>query len=139
MIPQDGCGQGKRVLIVDDSVDTAQMVKILLKLEGYEARTAFDGREALKTAGTFLPDVVLLDLTLPDMTGQQVAAELRKDAVTAGALVIAVSGYDDLDVPPGFDHFLVKPMDHDALRAILTAAGSRHGATCESLKTVGVG
>lgn len=120
----DGCASGKRVLIVDDSVDTVRMMKVLLKREGHEARTAHDGTEALEIAGSFHPEIVLLDLMLPGMTGQEVAAELRKGEAAGGALIVAVSGYGDQGVPPGFDQLLVKPLDHDALRKILGARGS---------------
>jgi DNA-binding response OmpR family regulator len=133
MNAQDDCGQGRRVLIVEDSVDSAQMMRVLFKLMGYAAQTAYDGREALKIAGTFLPEIVLLDLTLPDMTGQEVAAQIRKNGMTAGALIIAVSGFDEPGAPPGVDHILVKPLDHDALRAILAAGVSKRGATGPSL------
>ena len=78
-------------------------------------------REALEVARGLRPEVVLLDLTLPDMAGQEVAAELRKDEATAGALIVAVSGYDGQGVPQGFDHLLVKPVDHDALRSLLAS------------------
>jgi CheY-like chemotaxis protein len=64
---------------------------------------------------------VLLDLTLPGMTGHEVAAELRKDEATAMSLIVAVSGYDEQGVPQGFDHLLVKPVDHDTLRSLLAS------------------
>jgi CheY-like chemotaxis protein len=86
MNAQDERGPGKRVLIVEDSVDTAQMMKVLLKGEGYRAQTAYDGGEALEVARSFRLEVVLLDLTLPGMTGHEVAAELRKDEATAMSL-----------------------------------------------------
>jgi CheY-like chemotaxis protein len=129
MIAKEGVHQGKRVLVVDDSIDTARMMKILLKQAGYEARTAYDGEDALRVAGDFLPDIVLLDLTLPVMTGQEVAAELRNDGRFSGALIVAISGYGDQGVPPGFNHLLVKPVDHDALRAMLSSFDARHGLT----------
>ena len=135
MNAQDECGLGKRVLIVDDSVDTVQMMKILLKGEGYQGRTAYNGGEALDAARSFLPEVVLLDLTLPDMSGQDVAAELRKDESTAGALIVAISGYDEQGVPQGFDHLLVKPVDHDALISLLESRAAQiatYGMTGES-------
>jgi CheY-like chemotaxis protein len=110
-----------RVLVVDDSVDTARMMKVLLKQAGYDARTAFDGEEALRVAAEYRPEVVLLDLTLPGIGGQEVASELRKDSALAGALIVAVSGYGEQKVTPDFDHLLVKPVDHDALKALLAS------------------
>lgn len=117
----------RRVLVVDDSVDTAKMMKVLLKREGYEVRTAYDGAEALQAAGEFAPAIVLLDLTLPGITGQEVALELRKLKATANALIIAVSGYGHQGVPPGFDHLLIKPLDHDALKSLLSAYAEARG------------
>ncbi len=127
MSETDGRVPGKRVLIVNDSVDTAKMMSLLLNLEGFETRTAFDGVKALEVAFEFLPEVVLLDLTLPGKTGQEVALELRENNATAGALIIAISGYGDQDAPPGCDRLLVKPVDHRVLRALLDAPAVEHG------------
>src|SRR4051812_34367683 len=92
----------KRVLVVDDSVDTARMMKVLLKREGFDARTAYDGPQAIEVAADFLPDAVLLDLTLPGMSGHEVALELRRNEALAGVLIVAVSGHTHLEPPPGF-------------------------------------
>ncbi len=119
MITPDVRTPGERVLVVDDSVDTARMMKVMLKRAGFEVRTAHVGPEAIETAGSFLPAVVLLDLALPGMTGQEVAAELRGDEALAGALIVAISGYGDQGVPPGFDHLLVKPVDQDELLRLI--------------------
>ena len=125
MTDDPGTPAGKRVLIVDDSVDTARMMKILLKHAGHDTRTAYDGEEALQVAGEFLPEVVLLDLTLPGLSGQEVATHLRANPAQARTLIVAVSGYEDQGIPPGFDDLLVKPVDHDALLAVI-AAGARN-------------
>ncbi|MHC5538874.1 response regulator, partial [Singulisphaera rosea] len=105
----------------DDSVDTAKMMKLLLKREGFDARTAYDGPQAIEVSASFQPEIVLLDLTLPGMSGQEVAAELRKNEASADTLIVAISGYGDRGVPPGFDHLLVKPLDHDALLNLLAS------------------
>jgi CheY-like chemotaxis protein len=110
---------GIQVLIVDDNVDSAKMMKMILNLNGYEARIAYDGVEALTTAVEFKPEIILLDLGLPRKAGQDVAIELRKDHIMADALIIAVSGYSDIGVPPGFDYLLAKPVDHDRLMSLL--------------------
>jgi len=125
MNAQDGRGPGRRVLIVDDNVDTAQMMKVLLRYEGHDVRIAHSGHDALKVARDFLPDVVLLDLFMPGMSGLEVATALRKDAAAYGALIIAVSGYDEDGVPPGFDHLMVKPVNHEALLKLITAGPGR--------------
>jgi CheY-like chemotaxis protein len=110
---------GIRVLTVDDNVDSAKMMKMILDLNGYETRIAYDGVEALTAAVEFKLEIILLDLGLPRKAGQDVAIELRKDRVMADALIIAVSGYSDIGVPPGFDFLLVKPVDHDKLMSLL--------------------
>ncbi len=128
MSPQDVSTRGTRVLVVDDSADTARMMKVMLKRAGFEVRTAHDGPGAIETAGRFLPAIVLLDLALPGMSGQEVAAELRANEPLADALIVAISGYGDQGVPPGFDHLLVKPVDHDdLLRLIIGGNPGREG------------
>ena len=121
----DARGAVKRVLVVDDSVDTARMMKVLLKREGFEARTAFDGPQAIEAAAEFLPDAVLLDLTLPGMSGRDVALELRRNESLAGVLIVAISGHALVEPPPGFDHMMVKPFDHDALIKLLSGRAGR--------------
>ncbi|MEW4566238.1 response regulator [Tautonia sp. JC769] len=128
MSDQDDPAPGTRVLIVDDNVDTVRMMKILLKRKGFQVQTANDGAEALNAAATFRPEVVLLDLTMPGMSGQAVASALREGATTADALIVAVSGYGDQGVPEAFDHLLVKPVDHEALMTLLERADRGPGA-----------
>ena len=125
METRDARAAVKRVLIVDDSIDTARMMKVLLKREGFEARTAFDGPEAIEAAAEFLPDAVLLDLTLPGMSGREVALELRRKEPLAGVLIVAISGHVHAEPPPGFDHMMVKPFDHDALIKLLSGHPGR--------------
>jgi CheY-like chemotaxis protein len=125
MNAQDGRGPGRRVLIVDDSVDTAQMMKFLLRYEGHEVRIAHSGHEALIVVRDFLPDVVLLDLFMPGMSGLEVATALRKDPDAQDALIVAISGYDEDGLPPGFDHLMVKPVKHEALLKLITAGPGR--------------
>ncbi len=110
-----------RILVVEDDLDSARMMKVLLRRQGYDVRIAGDGAEALALASVFLPQAVLLDLTLPDMTGEQVAASLRTVPALAEAFIVAVSGYGGQGVPTGFNHSLVKPVDHDVLKALLAA------------------
>ncbi|QDV38217.1 response regulator [Tautonia plasticadhaerens] len=123
----DGPAPARRVLIVDDSVDTTRMMRVLLKGEGFQVLAATDGAEALAAARDFRPDVVLLDLTMPGMTGQEVAEALRNGGDTAGAQIIAVSGYGVQGVPPGFDHLLVKPVDFEALLNLIGPPERRIG------------
>jgi len=106
-----------RILIVDDYADNARMLKALLKNEGHEARIAFDGPAALAAASLQKPDVVLLDLSMPGMSGIDVAAEIRRDPQQAGCLLVAISGYDkeSLPSPSPFDRHFLKPVEPASL------------------------
>src|SRR4051812_45203402 len=110
---------GLRILVVDDGEDTARMMRLLLKGQGHVVRVAFAGREAVALAEAFRPEVVLLALTLPDMSGVDVAEALRKAEGSGTATLVAVTGYGADQVPPVFDGHFGKPVDHDALRAFL--------------------
>lgn len=108
-----------RVLIVDDQADSARMLRLLLKREGYETRVELDGESALEAVEAFAPDVVLLDLHLPGIGGFEVAAKLRGLSCPDVKALIAVTGRDEIPEPSPFDRHLVKPIDHSALLAIL--------------------
>ena len=113
--------QVRRVLVVDDNVDSVQGMARLLRSEGHTVEIAFDGPGAIEAASAFRPDVILLDIGLPGMNGYEVAAKLRADGFT-DATLLAISGYgQDEDRSKsreaGFDDHLVKPVDHDALLA----------------------
>ncbi|WP_165064932.1 response regulator [Paludisphaera rhizosphaerae] len=110
-----------RILIVEDNRDTADTTAMLLRMHGYEVAVAYDGRSAIQTATGFDPDVVLLDLSLPDIDGYAVARSLR-DAGLERASLIAVTGYapDDADWSElDFSDHLVKPVGKDALVSLL--------------------
>lgn len=116
-----------RILVVDDNSDTARGVSRLLKLHGHDVQTVFDGPTAIDIARHHKPEVVLLDIGLPGMSGYEVARELRKDDFCKDALIIAVSGYGQADDQrrsreAGFDLHLVKPVDYDALLSLLAQA-----------------
>jgi CheY-like chemotaxis protein len=117
-----------RILIVDDSEDTAKMLKVLLKREGHEALIAFDGPTALDSARQFRPVVMLIDLTLPGMSGVDLAAELRRVPELQGCRLVAVTGHgaECLPTPSPFDRHFQKPIDHEALLAYLAAIGLIH-------------
>lgn len=116
-----------RLLVVDDNVDSAESFAILLRFSGHEVRTAYDGPSALGMVADYAPRVVLLDIGLPGMDGYEVARRLRQHPATAGALLIAVSGYGQAEDrncsrEAGFDHHLVKPVDFEELGSLLAAA-----------------
>jgi len=113
--------RGKRVLVVEDDRDTAELFGELVEVLGAVAAVAHDGAEALRLAATFRPDVVLLDIGLPGMDGYEVAMRLR-EASSAGARVriVAVSGYGPYDHPEraaGVElaGFLLKPFTVEEL------------------------
>lgn len=115
---------GVRVLVVDDNIDSAESMALLLSLDGHEVRTAFDGPDALAVAEAFQPEVVLLDIGLPGMDGYEVAKQMRNLPGLQKALMIAVTGYGQADdrarsKAAGFDHHLVKPVDPEILSALL--------------------
>jgi signal transduction histidine kinase/CheY-like chemotaxis protein len=119
----------RRILIVDDNVDAAKSLSMLLSLEGHEIQLAHDGPTAIQAAQDFQPDVVLLDIGLPRMDGYQVARALRERPELAKVLLVALTGYGQDDDrrrshEAGFDAHLVKPVDLDALRFILARAGA---------------
>ncbi len=120
-------GVSRRILVVDDRPGTAAALGVLLRMFGHEIRTAVDGREALRVAEQFLPDVVLLDIGLPEMSGYDVAQALRRMPEMAGAVLVAITGYgQEVDrarsKEAGFDYHLVKPVDRASLRELLASA-----------------
>ncbi len=113
-----------RVLVVDDQPASAQSLRLLLEMEGFEVRVAHDGSEALREAPRFRPQAVLLDIGLPGMSGFEVACRLREDPVCREALLIALTGYGEAEsrqrsAQAGFDVHMVKPADVDRLLALL--------------------
>lgn len=114
-----------RILVVDDNVDSADSMALLLGLDGHETRTAFDGPGALAEALAFRPRVVLLDIGLPGMDGYEVARRMRELPGLRDVLLIAITGYGRDDdrarsKEAGFDHHLVKPVDPETLGRLLS-------------------
>lgn len=120
----EATGPSLRVLVVDDNVDAAQTLRLLLKATGHDAHVAFDGGSAVKVALEFLPNIVLLDIGLPGLDGYEVAKRLRQDSSMDGVVLVAVTGYgqatDKLrSQDAGFSHHLVKPTDFGKVQEIL--------------------
>jgi len=118
--------QHKRVLVVDDNVDAAETLAMLLGLIGADVRVAHDGPSALAAFAAFVPELVLLDIGMPGMDGYEVARRLRTQDAGRAANIVALTGWGQnedrrLAREAGFDHHLVKPANLDALRAILGA------------------
>ena len=115
-----------RLLVVDDNVDAADAIATLLSLNGYDVATAHDPDEAMERAAAFDPDVILLDIGLPGMTGYELARKLHADRVASRAKMIAITGYGQpADTgharEAGFHGYLVKPVDLEQLRARIDA------------------
>lgn len=108
----------RRILIVEDETDSAQSLAILLRFDGNDAQVAADGPTALELARSFKPDVVVLDIGLPGMSGYEVAAALRQES---RAKLIAVTGYADEGraKEAGFHYHLIKPVGRADLIALL--------------------
>jgi CheY-like chemotaxis protein/two-component sensor histidine kinase len=119
---------GRRILVVDDNRDAADSLLVLLQFDGHDVRVAYTGEDALQVAREFEPDVVLLDLGLPDLSGFDVAESLRQDARTAAAQIIALTGWGHDEHrrrarDSGIDHHLTKPVDPEHLARLIAAAG----------------
>ena len=113
-----------RVLVVDDDQDSVLTLSILLQDEGHDVRVAYSGGSALVVAHHFKPDVVYIDISLPDISGWEVARQLHSGDA-APPVLIAVSGVYTkaadriLAKTVGFSHFVAKPYDPPALLALL--------------------
>jgi PAS domain S-box-containing protein len=117
----------RRVLVVDDNVDTAETIALVLKLAGHEVQAVHDGPTAIEAALTFQPEVVLLDIGLPKMDGYQVAKCLRQQAAPP-KLLVALTGYGEekdrrRSREVGFDLHLVKPVSPERLIEVLARWG----------------
>ncbi len=135
----------RRVLVIEDYVDSAASLKDVLELFGHEVRNAYDGPTGISVARRFVPDVVLCDIGLPGMTGYDVARKLRSEASLRNTVLVALTGYTlpqerERAAEAGFTHHLAKPMDLSDLERALEddradpapcsrgAAGGVHGA-----------
>ncbi len=116
--------QGRRILIVDDNVDSATSLRLLLQRQGHEVRQAHDGLAGLAAAEEFRPDVLLLDIGLPEMNGYELARRIRAQPWGKDATLIALTGWSQDDVrgrtlEAGFDIHLIKPVDAAELMRLM--------------------
>ena len=118
-----------RIVVADDNFDALATLKAILSDEGYEVLGVSNGRSALEAVRHFEPDVVILDIAMPDLSGWEVAREIREITHPTRPLLIATSGrYKQasdriLGEISGFDHYLAKPYDTGALLALLARSG----------------
>jgi two-component system CheB/CheR fusion protein len=111
--------------VVDDSIDNAESLAMLLRLQGHEVRVAQDGEAALQSADSDRPFLVFLDLNLPDMDGYEVASRLRKKPGMDDTVIVALSGQEedpDRAHAAGFNQHLVKPVDIPSLKRLVSSA-----------------
>jgi CheY-like chemotaxis protein len=120
----------RRVLVVDYNVDAAEGLMFLLGELGHEVKMLTDGGEVLETARTFRPHLILLDISLPDVSGFDLAAALRRSVDNPGVCLVALTGYGHEDHrrrsrEVGFDHHWVKPIDLAAIEGLLRSLAAR--------------
>jgi CheY-like chemotaxis protein len=119
----------RKILIVDDNIDAADSLGVMLSYSGHDTRVVYSGREALLKAKDFVPDTLILDLGMPEMDGYAVARAVRSDPALRRVQLIALSGYGQEEdrrrtSEAGFDEHLVKPV----VFAVLSAALKRNVA-----------
>jgi CheY-like chemotaxis protein len=113
-----------RILVVDDNRDGADSLAMMLRIIGHDTRTAHDGLEALEAAGTFHPNVMLLDIGLPKLNGYEVARRIREEPWGESMVLIAQTGWGQEEdkyrsKEAGFNFHMVKPIDSVALEKLL--------------------
>jgi two-component system, sensor histidine kinase len=114
-----------RILLVDDNVDFVSSLAVLLQTLGHEVRVAHDARDALAAADEFAPDFAFLDIGLPEVSGYELAAQLRASPRTAATTLVAVSGWGqekdrERSQQAGFALHLVKPVEFEKIQAVLS-------------------
>ncbi len=122
--------RGRRVLVIDDNVDAADTLAALVVALGGEAATAYDGRDGLRLASDFRPEVILLDIGMPEMNGYETCRRMRSQPWSETAYIVAVTGWGQLHdreraLAEGFDGHLTKPADPRILEGLLADAPVR--------------
>jgi PAS domain S-box-containing protein len=131
--PVVGDSIARCVLVVDDNVDAAESLAMLLAFEGHETHKAHDGAEAVTTAERVRPDIVLMDIGLPMLNGYEACRRIRNHAWGAPIIMVAITGWGqeedrEQSNAAGFDFHLVKPVDHDELLRVVGSARPRASA-----------
>jgi CheY-like chemotaxis protein len=113
-----------KVLLADDNRDAALSLGVLLEMSGHEVMVAHDGEEALRIARQATPDVMILDIGMPRLTGDQVARAVRSEPWGQRVFLVAVTGWGEPEdkeraSAAGFDHHLTKPVEVDELEKLL--------------------
>ena len=113
-----------RALLTDDNVDAANMLAMLLQRTGHDLAVAHSGREALKKGSELRPQVIILDIGMPEMDGYETCRRIRETDWGRSARIVALTGWGqsedrDRSRQAGFDHHLVKPVDLSTLDEVL--------------------
>ena len=121
---------GERILIVDDNPLNLKLVRVLLRGEGYETRTATDAEEALSVLSDFRPRLILMDIQLPGMDGLTLTRRLKADPTTRDIVVLALTAYamkgdDQKALEAGCDGYVAKPVDTRHLPGVIAEHLSR--------------
>jgi CheY-like chemotaxis protein len=114
----------RRVLVVDDFPESAQLLARLLRQDGNDVRVALDGLEAVATAEQFRPDIVLLDIAMPNLNGYEAATKIRQQPWGQKAILVALTGWGHQQdrgraKEVGFDVHLTKPVNYQAIAKLL--------------------
>lgn len=114
-----------RLLIVEDNFDSAEILSLLLERDGFDVRIALDAQEALDTIAEFNPDIAILDIGLPGITGYELIAKLKDNPELKACRFVALTGYTGGEVSrqtarAGFDAHLTKPVDLSSLRRVMS-------------------
>ncbi|HSH87196.1 MAG TPA: response regulator [Methylophilus sp.] len=120
---QDLPKEKNRVLVIDDNEDAASTLSDLLALAGNDVKTANSGKQGLKTAEEFQPNIIFLDIGLPDITGYEVARAIRQSEKLSKCYLIALTGYGtesdrQTALAAGFDLHVTKPLDYEKIESI---------------------
>jgi CheY-like chemotaxis protein len=119
-----------RILVVDDNRDWADAMARLLRNEGYSVHTAYDGREAIEAAASVQPEIVLLDLNMPNISGYDAAKVFRRHPSATRPVLIAITAWSEEShkveaKQAGFDYYLTKPIEPaEVLRLLATLDGT---------------
>jgi two-component system, sensor histidine kinase len=127
-----GTGLPCRIVVADDNRDAADSLAMLLQVQGYEVTVGYNGAEALQIIRAAAPQVAILDIGMPDMTGYEVAARIRAQEWGRSICLIAVTGWGQENdkaraASAGFDHHLTKPVDSVDVERVLQAAFQAQG------------
>lgn len=113
-----------KVLLVDDSKFLADILAMFFQLDGYSARAAYSGQDAVAAVEEEMPHIAFIDLDMPGMNGWELARHIRATGRAEATVLVALSGWEEDQhkkdaMDAGFDHFLAKPVDAPAIREFM--------------------